>query len=348
MKNLHHYIHQAPKAELHIHLDGSLRLNTMIEIAKKEAVELPAYEAEALRPYVVNDDNCKGLTDYFVAFGYTLSVMQTAWALERITYEFLEDCAADNIKYVEFRFSPALHTKQGLSMEAVVEAVLRGKQAAEQAIDISSGLIICGLRQFSQKMNNTLAALAVHYKKQGVVAFDLAGEELGHPAQDSQEAFAIARAGGLHCTAHAGEVDSASSIRQAIDILQAERIGHGTHLYEDKALWQYVIDHKIALEVCLSSNTQTKSVAGLQDHPMKTFFDSGVPITLNTDSTLVSGTTLSREYILAAEQFQLTVEEIDRLILSPFEHAFVAAHHKQKLIDMVKTRLKALKTENSL
>ncbi len=131
-----------PKAELHTHLDGGLRIETLIDIAQQEGVKLPTYDASFLRPYVVNDESCDSLVAYFKAFSYTISVMQTAAALERITYEFLEDCVKDNIRYVEFRFSPALHLKKGLDMPLVMEAVLRGKAAAEKTLPIKSGLIV--------------------------------------------------------------------------------------------------------------------------------------------------------------------------------------------------------------
>ncbi len=343
MINIQDYIHKMPKAELHTHLDGGLRIETLIDIAQQEGVKLPTYDASFLRPYVVNDESCDSLVAYFKAFSYTISVMQTAAALERITYEFLEDCVKDNIRYVEFRFSPALHLKKGLDMPLVMEAVLRGKAAAEKTLPIKSGLIVCGLRQFSVNQNIALAELAVAYKNRGVVAFDLAGKELGYPAKDNQKPFEIARKGGLHVIAHAGEVDTADSIAQAVHILHAERIGHGTHLYEDKALWQYVIDHNIGLEVCLSSNIQTKSVANLSEHPVKQFFESGVPITLNTDSTLVSGTTLSKEYIMAVAHFGFAVEDIDKLVIHAFEQSFMPKDQKAQMIQSVQEALAGLK-----
>lgn len=343
MIDIKKYIQKAPKAELHTHLDGGLRIETLIEIAEQEGVKLPSYEAEKLRPYVENDDSCKGLVDYFKAFEITLSVMQSQRALERITYEYLEDCTRDGIVYVEFRFSPILHMLKGLSMQQVMEAVIAGKQRAEANLAIHSGIIVCGLRQLKLVQNEALARLAVAYKDKGVIAFDLAGEEQGNPAKDSAKAFAIAQEGGLHLIAHAGEVDTADSIRQAIFQLGAERIGHGTHLYEDKELWQYVIDHKIALEVCLSSNTQTKSVKNLNEHPFKRYMDSGVPIVLNTDSSLVSGTSLSNEYAMAAEHFNLSIDEIDKLIINAFEYSFMRKKEKVRCVSQVKISLEALK-----
>ncbi|OYT17242.1 MAG: adenosine deaminase [Bacteroidetes bacterium 4572_77] len=333
--NLQSFIKKAPKAELHSHIDGGLRVDTILEYAKKYKVELPTYNYSALEEILVNDDACVSLVDYFNAFNYTLSVLQTPDALEQSMFEFLEDAHKDHIKYMEARFSPALHLKRGLSLKQVMDAILKGKEQAERVHAIKSKVIVCGLRTFSEITNMELAQLAVDYKNKGVVAFDLAGEEFGHAAKDHQKAFQIAINNNLCRTVHAGEADGPHSIAQAIHYLGAQRIGHGTSLIQDKELMQYFVDRQIPLEVCLSSNTQTKSVNSFQEHPFRQYFDKKIPVTINTDSTLISGTSLSDEYMIAAKYFNFDRKEITSIMRNAFEHSFLPFDEKQDLLKEV-------------
>jgi adenosine deaminase len=333
------FIHTAPKAELHTHIDGGLRPSTVIEIAKKEKIALPSFVESNLKEILTNDESCSSLIEYFKPFDTTISVMQSQDALERVMYEFLEDSSKDNIRYIEARFSPALHLTKGLSLKEVMEAVIRGKNQAEQNFNIKSKLIICGLRQNDIQKNKELAQLAVDYKNKGVAAFDLAGEELGRPAKNHIPAFEIAIQNNLFRTVHAGEADGAHSIADAIHYLGAQRIGHGTHLFEDIDLLNYVRDRQIGLEVCLTSNIQTKSVTDLSKHPFKSYFDQNIAVTLNTDSTLISGTSLSKEYILAQELFNFSKADILKLILNSFEQAFLSYDEKQELIKNARKQL---------
>lgn len=336
------FIHKAPKAELHTHIDGGLRPSTVIEIAKKENIALPSFVESDLKEILTNDESCSSLIEYFKPFDTTISVMQSQEALERVMYEFLEDSSKDNIRYIEARFSPALHLTKGLNLKQVMEAVIKGKNQAEQNFNIQSKLIICGLRQNETQKNKELAQLAVDYKNKGVAAFDLAGEELGRPAKNHIPAFEIAIKNNLFRTVHAGEADGAHSIADAIHYLGAQRIGHGTHLFEDKDLLNYVRDRQIGLEVCLTSNIQTKSVTDLSKHPFKSYFDQNIAVTINTDSTLISGTTLSREYNLAQELFNFSKADILRLILNSFEQAFLSYDEKLELIINTKKQLRSL------
>ncbi len=330
------FIKQAPKAELHTHIDGSMRVETIIELALKHHVDLPSYNYDSLLPLLTNNENCESLVDYFKPFEYTLSVLQTEDALEQAMFEFLEDAHKDHIKYTEARFSPALHLQKGLSLNQVMNAILKGKKQAEDQHFIKSNIIVCGLRTFSEKTNMELAQLAVNYKNKGVVAFDLAGEEYGRPAKIHRKAFEIAIQNNLCRTVHAGEADGAHSIADAIHYLGAQRIGHGTRLYEDPALLNYFIDRQIPLEVCLSSNVQTKSVANIEAHPIRQYFDKQIPISINTDSRLISGTSLSKEYILASKEFQFNKNEIKKLLLYSFDHSFLPFDEKQDIIQDVK------------
>jgi len=339
---MHHFIAQLPKAELHNHLDGSLRLDTILELAKKQTIKLPTFNREELKNLLVNDENCQSLKEYFIPFDISLSVLQTEEALEQSTFELLEDVFKENVKYLEIRFSPLLHKKNGLSLDAVVEAVLRGKKQAENTLGIKSGIIICGLRHISPSENLELAQLAVKYKNKGVIAFDLAGEERGRPALDHIKAFDYAFQNNLARTVHAGEADGAHSIYDAIHGLKAERIGHGTHLFQDTDLLHYIRDKQIPLEVCLSSNLQTKAVTSLESHPIQDYFKQNVMLTLNTDSYLISGTTLTKEFELAAKYYQFNKKEIAELSLNSFQAAFLPFDEKQDLIRNVKEEISIL------
>ncbi len=344
---MHQFLAQLPKAELHNHLDGSLRIATILDLAKKNSIQLPSFDYDDLKSMLINDENCQSLSEYFIPFEISLSVLQTEEALERTTFELLEDVNKENVKYLEIRFSPLLHTKTGLSLDAIVEAVLRGKKQAEQDFGIKSGIIISGLRQNTAAQNFELAQLAVKYQNKGVVAFDLAGEEFGRPALDHIKAFEFAAKHTLPRTVHAGEADGAHSIYDAVHGLKANRIGHGTHLFQDTDLLNYLRDKQIPLEICLSSNLQTKSVASLASHPIKDYFKQDILVTLNTDSYLISGTTLTKEFELAVKHYQFGKKEIEQLVLNSFQAAFLPSDEKADLIRNVKNEINRLNGNHS-
>ncbi|MBT8403586.1 MAG: adenosine deaminase, partial [Gemmatimonadetes bacterium] len=246
-----------PKAELHVHLDGSIRPATMLELAADAGVELPASDPDALADAMRADDSAD-LEEYLEKFAITLSVMQTAPQLERIAYELAIDHAAENVKWVEVRFSPWLNTEAGLSMEEVLDAVLRGLRRAEAEVDVRTGVIVCALRHLGPDHSTELAELAVAYKDNGVIGVDLAAAEKGNPASLHTDAFRLAADHDLARTVHAGEAFGPPSIRQALLDCDAHRIGHGTRLLEDLSLERYIRDHRIPLEICLTSNVQTR------------------------------------------------------------------------------------------
>jgi adenosine deaminase len=333
-------LRRLPKAELHVHLDGSIRPETMIELAGEQGIRLPADDPEALKR-AVQVRHARNLEEYLERYRITLSVMQTPAALERIAYEFLVDAAAENLRYVEVRYCPALHTG-GMSLVEAVEAPLSGLRRGEKETGILARLIICGLRTLDPKISLDLARLAVDYRGDGVVAFDLAGAERGHPAAAHAAAFEYALSHGLKCTCHAGEADGAHSIRQALDICGVHRIGHGTRLYEDPALEGHLREHRIPLEVCLTSNLHTGAVASLEEHPVRRYLQAGLVVTLNTDSRLVDGTTLTDELWAAHTRLGLGREEIERIILDGFECAFLPESEKESLVEKVRAELEAL------
>lgn len=330
-----------PKPELHVHLDGSLRPATMLELARERDVRLPAEDAETLGRTMVADD-AADLDEYLRRFSWTLSVMQDAGALERIAYELALDHAAENVRYVEVRWCPRLNTEGGLAVDEALLAPIRGLERAAAETGIGWGVIVCALRHWAPSVSCELADLAVAHIDHGVVAFDLAAGEAGNPAADHAEAFTIAARGDLARTVHAGEAAGAESIRQALVEGRAHRIGHGTRLQEDDGLERYVRDHQVCLEVCLTSNVQTRVARDVASHPARRYFELGIPISLATDNRLVSGTTLSREYALAQEHLGFSPGQLARVARTGFEHAFLAYDAKQRLLEQVDTEFARL------
>ena len=334
-------LRRLPKAELHCHLDGSVRPETLIELGREYKAPMPRADAEQLRDYMRVDD-ARNLEDYLARFDVTLSVMQTADALDRIAYELAMDAAYDGVRYIEVRYSPVLNIRGGLELGEAVEAPLRGLERAARDGGAMARLIVCGLRHLNPDTSLELAQLAVAYKHRGVVAFDLAGGEQGNPASAHAMAFAYAREHDLPCTCHAGEGADASYVRDAIHVCGAHRIGHATHLFEDPSLTQYVNDRLIALEICLTSNVQTHAVETYEEHPLRQYFDSGMNVVLNTDNRLMSGTTLTDEYLHAATKLDFGLDELAQIALNGFESAFLPWEERQKLMASVRNELTAL------
>jgi adenosine deaminase len=330
-----------PKAELHVHLDGSLRPETMIELAREYGAELPFWEPGPLREHM-NVRDARNLLDYLARFDTTLAVMQTAESLERISYELAEDAARENIRYMEIRYCPALHTRDGLSLADTVDAPLRGLRAAERDHNIRTQLIICGLRHMEPAAVLEMAELTLAYKDRGVVAFDLAGGEAGNPPTKFQAAFDLVADRNMAITIHAGEAAGAESIHEAVHRCHANRIGHGTRLYEDPDLMRYINDFRIPLEINLTSNVQTRVSPTLEEHPLRRYFDEGLVVSLNTDNRLISGTTVTEEYWRAHQALDFDWDELCDLALMGFESAFLPFQEKVLLIEEVAAEIEAL------
>jgi len=334
-------LRRLPKAELHCHLDGSVRPSTLIDLGREYKQRMPANDADALAEYMRVDD-ARNLEDYLARFDVTLSVMQTAEALERIAYELSIDAARDGVRYIEVRYAPVLNTRRGLSLGEAVEAPLRGLARAERDGGAMGRVIICGLRNLTPDVSLELAQLAVSYKDRGVVAFDLAGGELGNPASAHADAFAYAREHDLPCTCHAGEGADASYVREAVHICGAHRIGHATRLIEDESLTNYVNDRRIALEICLTSNVQTHAVESYEQHPFREYYDRGMNVVLNTDNRLMSGTTLTDEYVHASKQLGFSFDELADVALNGFRSAFLPWAEREQLIAAAEMDIEAL------
>ncbi len=339
MKITKELLRQLPKPELHCHLDGSLRVKTMLEIAAEQKIKLPSDTLEGLNKYMAVGENLVSLEEYIARFDITLSVMQTPAAVSRTAYELGLDAHADGVKYIEVRYSPILHTQQGMTMAESVESVKEGLEKAEVQVGIKWGIIICGIRHISPEVSLKLADLTVQFKNRGVVGFDLAGAEENFPAKHHQEAFNLILKNNINTTLHAGEAYGPESIHQAIHYCGAHRIGHGTRLIENPDLMDYVNDHRIALEICLTSNLQTHSVRSFEDHPFKFYFDNHLRVTLNTDNRLMSNTTLTDEYWLAFQNYQLTPDNIRSIIINGFKSAFLHHNERRELIKEVMNEL---------
>jgi adenosine deaminase len=332
-----------PKAELHCHLDGSLRPATLLELGREYGQPMPGDTAEEVAAHMVVSD-ARDLEDYLNRFVITLSVMQRADSLERIAYELVVDAARDGVRYIEMRYAPVLCVRDGLSLGQAVEAPLRGIARAEKETGTIGRIIICGLRHLDPKVSIELAELAVAFRDRGVVGFDLAGGERDHPARAHAAAFAHARRHDLAVTVHAGEGDGADSVRQAVHDCGANRIGHGTRLGEDERLTHYVNDRRIALEICLTSNVQTHAAATYAAHPMRRYFDRGMNVVLNTDNRMMSGVTLTDEYAHAAVSLAFTKSELARVALNGFESAFLPWEEREALVARARRDILALGT----
>jgi len=325
-------IQRLPKADLHCHLDGCVRPRTMLELAEEQGIRLPTHQLGALTKHLQAGPRTRSLGDYLKIFDLTLSVLQERSALYRVAFELAEDAARENVRHLEVRYSPVLHRKRKLGYEEIVDPVIAGLSEAGERHGMTTGVIICGIRSMDPKVSLALAELAVAYKGRGVLAFDLAGQEKDYPAKAHQAAFQLILKQNINSTVHAGEAFGPASIGQALHYCGAHRIGHGTRLHEDRDLMRYVNDHRIPLEVCLSSNVQTRAVKSIREHPFQLYFREGLRVTLNTDSRLISATTVSKEVALAARAFRLGPYEIKRVVINGFKSAFLPYAQKARLL----------------
>ncbi len=313
----------------------------MLELGREYGVYMPHAEEELLRDHMRVDD-ARHLEDYLERFDITLAVMQTREAIERIAYELAEDAAHENVRYIEVRFAPVLNVRGGLTQPDAVDAAIAGLARAEAELGVVGRVIICSLRHLPPSASMELAELAVAYRGRGVVAFDLAGGELGNPAAAHAEAFAHVRRHDMPCTVHAGEGDGPQSIREAVHVCGAHRIGHATRLIEDASLMEYVNDRRIGLEICLTSNVQTRAVASYSSHPLRRYYDAGMNASLSTDNRLMSGTTLTDEYEHAMRDLGFTLDELGELALNGFASAFLPWDARARMVETARSEIAAL------
>ncbi|MBN1283536.1 MAG: adenosine deaminase family protein [Proteobacteria bacterium] len=372
-----------PKSDLHLHLDGSMRLSTLIELARQQKISLPADTEEGLKKAVFKE-RYRDLVEYLRGFQYTTAVMQTPEALERVAYELCLDSFSEGVRYIEVRFAPQLHSNASMTVDDVLVSVDRGLRRAEAKInagpDIKSGdepkfhygIIGCAMRMFDEQSatyyrrlreihpympEDDMQALAsielvrslVHARNElgvPIAGFDLAGAEHGYPAEKHRQAYDLAHKHFIKKTVHAGEAYGPASIFQAITDCHADRIGHGTHLFDTslvdlptkeeretyvKELWEYIADRRITIEVCLTSNLQTMPhIKGIGGHPLKEMLARRMSVTFCTDNRLISNTTVTKEIELAVTNFEIAPKALKDLIVYGFKRSFYPADYRAK------------------
>jgi adenosine deaminase len=323
---------QLPRIDLHRHLDGNVRLQTILDLGRQHGITLPATSLEALRPHVVVSGTGLGLMPFLERLHWMTAVIADTAAVRRVARENVEDAAGEGLDYVELRFSPYFQSlSHGLDPAAVVDAVIAGVEEGRAATGISVNLIGILSRTFGPEAC-TLELDALLTRKQDIVALDLAGDELAWPAALFDHHFDRARAAGWAVTVHAGEAAPAASIWSAVRVLGATRIGHGTHAIDDPALLEYLIDHRIGVEANLTSNVQTGAVPSYAAHPLKIFLERGVLASLNTDNPIISGIDWPHEVAIAAPAAGLTDDDIARAMRNAVEIAFLPRADKDALL----------------
>jgi adenosine deaminase len=377
------FLREIPKTDLHLHLDGSIRIKTLIELAKEQKVPLPSYTEEGLKETVFKA-RYANLGEYLSGFQYTVAVLQTGEALERCAYELACDNFTEGVRYIEVRFAPQLHSRPGLEMNEVLRAVNAGLAKAKKEINkfpdivegkeppFDYGIIACAMRMFTRNFSeyfrrftnihshtstprlfslasSSLAEAVVAIRRDEgipIVAFDLAGQEDGYPADDHVEAYRYVHRHFLSKTVHAGEAFGPESIFQAITALHADRIGHCYHLYSKdriqdprikdrekyiNQLAQYIAERRITIEVCLTSNLQTMpELKSLSEHSLRRMLDDKLSVSICTDNRTVSNTTVTDEVNLAVQHFKLTPHQLRNIIIYGFKRSFFHGSYIEK------------------
>lgn len=321
--------------DLHLHFDGSLLPRTVLELAREQGIRLPAEEPDELKLFLTAPEDCKSLNEYLEKFDLPLLVLQTKEAVRKGMYTLVSSLKEQGMLYAEIRFAPQLHTRKGLSQEQVVKAAVLGMQEAMAGSFFKAKLILCCMRGADNREENLQTVrTAAAFLGRGVAAADLAGAEALYPTADYEEVFALARELSLPFTIHAGEADGAESVEAAIR-MGASRIGHGVRAGEDARLLEELRERRIPLEMCLSSNVQTKAVPSLLEHPILEFLRKGLIVTVNTDNMTVSDTTVEREFGLLREKLGMTREEHRQLLLNAADAAFLTEEERWRLRDVL-------------
>lgn len=321
--------------DLHLHFDGSLLPRTVLELAQEQGILLPAKEPDELKLFLTAPENCKSLNEYLEKFDLPLKVLQTREAVRKAMYILVSSLKEQGMLYSEIRFAPQLHTKKGLSQERVVQAALLGMQEALAGSFFRCKLILCCMRGADNHEENLLTVrTAASFLGRGVAAVDLAGAEALYPTADFADVFGLARELGVPFTIHAGEADGPESIEAALDF-GASRIGHGVRAAEKPELLERLRDQRIPLEMCPSSNVQTKAVPSLSRHPILEFLRQGLCVTVNTDNMTVSDTTIEKEFGLLSRELGMTAEERKKLLLNAADAAFLTSEERWRLKDVI-------------
>lgn len=342
MEITYELLKKIPKIDLHLHLDGALRVNTIYELAKEQGYKLPTEDINELPKYVQVPPNCRSLSDFLKTFETCYPLLMNPYAMERIAYEVSEDCAKNNVKYCEIRFAPVLQAKGDYSMEEILNGVLKGLAKAHYKYDIINPLILCCYRSEPAETSIETVKLALKYRDSGIVGIDLAGDEEHFPAEIHKEAFDLAYKNNMFITIHAGEAGPAFNIKEALQLLHANRIGHGIKIIQDKELYNSVIEKQIPFEICLTSNVQTTVVKDYESHPFFKCFKDGLKVTINTDDPGVSNITLADEYFLLVKYYNFGWKDIIKILENGIDSSFTTLERKEKLKEEFKNEINNL------
>jgi adenosine deaminase len=311
-----------PKIDLHCHLDGSVRPETVIDIAKIEGIELPTYDLTAIIKELTAPAECISLDEYLKSFNLPNLVMQSKESLKRITFELMEDSANENVKYIEIRFAPLLHTSKGLSLEDVINSVLAGIKEGEKAYEIKGNLILSCMRIMPVAKAFEVVEGGRKFLDKGVVAIDLCASEEEGFCSEFEAPIALARKYGYRVTIHAGETGIGKNVLEAIEILKAERIGHGIFIKDHEESYKIVKANGITLEMCVTSNLHTKAISSADKHPFYDFHKDGIKVTINTDNRTVSDTHMTKECKLIFNELKITKEDYKSIYLNSVQASF--------------------------
>lgn len=324
-----------PKIELHCHLDGSVRPETVLDIAKDEKIQLPTYDILQLKSLLEAPKECTSLVEYLNRFNIPLLIMQSKASLKRITYELLEDASKENVKYMEIRYAPVLHVNKGLSLEEVIESVLQGIEEGEKDFPIKANLILSCLRHRGPESAMTVVEAGRKFLNRGVVAVDLCGAENEGFSKDFVQVIEKAREYGYRVTIHAGETGFGSNVIDAIKLLHAERIGHGVSIKDLQEAYHLVKENNVLLEMCPTSNINTKIVKNYEEHPLYKFYKDGIKVSFNTDNRTVSNTNVTNECEEIHTNAQLNFQDYKNIYLDSVNAAFATEEVKNYLKKLI-------------
>lgn len=335
-------IKKMPKIELHCHLDGSLRYNSVIEEAKKQNIDLKLTENE-IKEKLIAPKECESLDRYLESFELPLKVMQTSDSLKRFTYEVFEDSYKEGIVYMELRFAPVLHMDNGMTMKEIIRAVIEGMKNAEKKYGIYGNIILCCMKNYDEKYAIETIEAGKDYLGKGVVGIDLAGPELEGFSKKFKNSMRLAKNYGYYITIHAGEAASGNNVYESIKLLGAQRIGHGVRTFESSKAYNAIKNKEVFLEVCPSSNIQTKAVKNLKTHPFIDYYKDDIHMSFNTDNRTVSDTTLSKEIFLAGSIIGLSLDDYNKMYYNTVGASFALESTKNKLLNKMELFYKNLK-----
>lgn len=321
--------------DLHLHFDGSLLPRTILELAREQQLPLPAEDPDELKLFLSAPEDCESLNEYLEKFDLPLSVLQTKEAIRKAMYTLLSSLKEQGMLYAEVRFAPQSHLRKGLTQEDAVKAAILGMQEATAGSFFMAKLILCCMRGGdNQEANRKTIETAAAFLGRGVAAVDLAGAEALFPTADYEELFAYAKDLGLPFTIHAGEADGPESIETALRF-GAARIGHGVRANEDEKVLELLRESQIPLEMCPTSNVQTKAVSSFLEHPILRYLRSGLKVTVNTDNMTVSDTTIEREYRRLKTELGMTEEERKALLFNAADAAFLTEEERGRMKDVI-------------